>query len=273
MKTSLFIYTILIISLFSNNALSQGLTVKNENGEPIPYTNVIVLKDSLVYFASENGEIKLPENIKLEDSILFNHISYHNAVYTLEFLKSSQNIILKPRLNKLEAVNIINNKKNNSTRLGAASTHRRIDFILNPNENLTELARFIKNDKPVKIEEVKFKIDENQYDNITFKLNFYNVNNANLPGDKIYGDNLYYELQKKDKKVKIKLENKNITLNEDFFISIEIVDKKGQGQLILNGEWKYYTKGHFFRTHKLNDWKVNTGDKAFPWAVEVNAKY
>ncbi|RRO15849.1 hypothetical protein [Flavobacteriaceae bacterium 14752] len=273
MKTNLFTYTILIISIFSNSVLSQGLTVKSENGEPIPFTNVIILKDSLVYFANEKGEIKLPQNIRIQDSILFNHISYQNVVYTLGYLKSTPNIVLKPRLSQLDDVNISSAKKENEIALGATSNHRRIDFILNPNKNLTELARFIKNDRSIEIQEVEFKIDENQYDIIVFKLNFYNVNKNNLPGDKIYGDNLYYELKRKDRKVKIKLENENIILDEDFFISIEIVDIKGEGELILNGEWKYYTKGHFFRTQKINDWKVNTGNNAFPWAVEIQAKF
>jgi hypothetical protein len=84
--------------------------------------------------------------------------------------------------------------------------------------------------KPTHIENFNAIVDYNNYGNFKFRINFYDIKNG-LPNNSILQENIIANTNIKKGKLTIDLSDYDITVTEDFFVSIELIEGLGEGGL------------------------------------------
>lgn len=91
MKKIVFILCVLFIPLVVHSQeLVSGKVVNSENGEPVPFVNIIItdLGKGTVSNLDGNFNFKLPENATNEMRVVFSHIGYQSTQLKVEDLKN-----------------------------------------------------------------------------------------------------------------------------------------------------------------------------------------
>lgn len=84
------LYVLFIPLIVSSQELVSGKVVNSENGEPVPFVNIIITELSKGTVSNLEGDFnfKLPENATNEMRVVFSHIGYQSTQLRVEDLKN-----------------------------------------------------------------------------------------------------------------------------------------------------------------------------------------
>jgi hypothetical protein len=91
--------------------------------------------------------------------------------------------------------------------------------------------------KPTFIEAFHAVLDYNKFDTFKFRINIYNLKKG-VPNENILTENIIATTQIKKGILTVNLSDYNIVVNENFFISIELIEQMGQGGLHFLADYK-----------------------------------
>ena len=259
--TALFLFFIMFsFYSFSQNKI-EGYILDKDN-LPIKYVNIGFLNKSLGTISDNNGYFSLSiYNIKDTDSLKISHISYKPkvlSVRTIIHLLESENFKfhLSDYFHLLDEVNLIKYNFKKKLFLGYRTFHPRLLISFNSFEQGNEIGRLIRNDKVIWINKLIFHIKKNDFNNVKLRVNLYSVKD-DLPFKRLNYEDIFVNTKNKKGKLKFNLSKYKLIIENNFFITLEAVEKEGNenGKFVFKGEWLF--NGYFvIRKASHSIWKI-----------------
>ena len=248
---------------FSQNFSGQIIDV--ESGKPIPYTNIGIIGKSVGTVSDANGFFRIELNSKFDnDTLGISCIGYASKKYQMRNFKDDVKdpekvkIELSPIIYRLNEITIKPLKSKIYT-LGnycdANSSYGNAFYSKQLGTEIGVLIKLPRKSKKAYLQSFRFYVGEFTFDKFPVRLNIYNMKN-NRPNENILTEPIYIEIKSEGEYI-IDLENYNIILDEDFFISLEYykIPDRTIGKLV------------FCATHRKND---NKGNSYFRFTSQGN---
>lgn len=236
-----------LIFLFSIVSYSQitscdGILQSKNTDQNIAYANIGIVHQNIGTVTNQNGEFSLSIDEKFNDSdIKISSIGFVSMVLKVSAFKKllSQNkiIILEKAIDQLKEI-VIKNKKLKRATLGNVLGKKIVSAGFVNNVLGNEIGIKIKiNHKPTFIDAFQAVVDYNKFENLKFRINIYSIKNG-LPDENLLTENIIATSQIKKGLMNIGLSQYDILVNEDFFISIELIEQLGSGGLRFLADYK-----------------------------------
>lgn len=231
-----FIFFVLInFNCFAQFKTYNGFLKDIENNQPLAYVNIGIIDKNLGTVSDANGQFELNLDDKFDGEILkISMIGFKTQTFKVKDFKEKilkdNTIYLEKSVAALKEV-IIKNKKLTTKTLGNILDKKTVSagFVNNVLGNEIGIIVKIKK-KPTFIENFSAIVDYNNYGNFKFRINFYDLKNG-LPNNSILQENIIANSTIKKGKLTIDLSDYNITVSQDFFVSIELIEGLGEGGL------------------------------------------
>ena len=237
-------FFLLVFHLQSLNVFAQniftGLVVDSDTGSPLPYVSIGIINTSTGTVSNEKGEFKIALNSEINnnDTLKFSSIGYQSVSYTVanvrkQFNVESIHISMKKGIIELKQI-VIRSTSSKEKILGNKTQSKAFGGGFGTKDVGSEIGVVI----PVKqentfIENFNFFVSHNTYDSLTFRVKIYNLKDGK-PDEDILHDNVIIKIGKETGNISTDLTKYNITVNQDFLICIEWLDRKGPPGSILN---------------------------------------
>lgn len=205
MKNSLsaLLFFIYIIS-HSQDYKVTGLVIDSKTEKTIEYVNIGISNKGVGTVSNENGifSLKLNEQVKKKDSIIFSHIGYKTQILKVSELENNKNtIFLKPETNLLKEVVIVKTKAPKLKKIGRTSkglglmhTNFYTYYEKDVDDRLSkEVGMQLKIKKNCQIDSLTFNITSNDFNRLKFRVNFYKIENG-IPTEIIVYKNIIFEI-------------------------------------------------------------------------------
>lgn len=234
-KTILFVLIFINISCFAQLKVFDGLLKDIETNQSLAYVNIGIVDKNVGTVSDVNGKFELNLNNQFDNEVLkISMIGYVTQTFRVKVFKENllkNNLIyLEKSVATLKEV-VIRSKKLKTKILGNKLDKKTVSagFVNNVLGNEIGIIVKIKK-KPTYIEDFNAIVDYNNYGNFKFRINFYNLKNG-LPNNSILQENIIANSTIKKGKLTIDLRDYNISVTEDFFVSIELIEGLGEGGL------------------------------------------
>jgi len=206
-KTGLLFILLFLQWLDVSAQMLKCRVIGEDTGEGLDYASVIVLGKNIGGITSRKGELELDlAGADKGDSVRFSYLGYYSRsllVGSLD-LTGMQVIELKPKFITLTPVAVsaeIKTKVLGNTKAGRFRTGWG-DF-----QSLRGRTRGLLIEGagcPVKVKSLSFHIDDNEWDSVAFRLNFFTVAN-DKPAESILQQNIFFTTSQKHRWVKWEL--------------------------------------------------------------------
>lgn len=266
-------YRFLFFILFSIDLQAQvflnGTITEAKSGLPIPFASVGISGKHYGTLTNESGAFKFKvPYITEKDTIKISAIGYEPMTFTKAELKGFNNnkiISLNPTIVELDEVKV----KPKSVKykvLGTTnySTGNCTAFMSEEDNWLGSQAAIKAGNKKgqtVYMEDFNFYIIKNTYeDSLKFRLMFYSVSAKGYPAKTFLKKPIIFKTNLKQGVVNVNLREYCITTSDDFFISLECLEKKMDvARFCFSGSIKTPSYG---KTSAFNYWKYVKGGGA-----------
>ncbi len=234
---------------FSQETIIQGKVMDSVTNTGLSYVNIGIAKKGVGTVSDKDGifKLKLNEKTTSNDTILFSFIGYETQRVLVSSLKNKNTVILlEPKTTTLSEV-IIKPKKTKLKKIGRSSGGlclMSVDFYSYYEKDVDDrlskemgMKLELKND--CRIKDFNFRISQNDFKNIKFRVNFYKIENG-LPSDLIVSKNIICEI--KDGYIgwfKVDLEPYNICFDKEtkeIAVTLQWVESKK-----MNEKSKYFS--------------------------------
>ncbi|HEY2581835.1 MAG TPA: carboxypeptidase-like regulatory domain-containing protein [Mucilaginibacter sp.] len=218
--------------IFAQNSF-KGIVTDADSGKAIPYVSIGIVNKVDGTVSNADGEFKINLNIKVsdDDTLKFSSIGYQSKAFLLGDLKKKYkdlplNVSLKKAVNQLKQV-VINSKRANEKILGYPTTSKLLGLGFGTNSIGSQAGVRI----PIKhentnIENLSFFIIQNSFEQLTFRVNIYEMNNGK-PGNNILNENVIVKVgNKQTGKITFDLTPYNIYTDKDVLVSMEWIEAK-----------------------------------------------
>ena len=239
-KSVLFFFILMGIHL--NELVAQdvykGVVLDEVTQQPIPYVNIGIVDKGIGTVSDEEGifYLSLASDKITEEAILqFSSLGYQKIEMSVSnsryVLNEFPNIKMRPatiELNEVvvsdtDLVPITDYVGYQNTDEGSFGYWKDVDALGG------ELAtRIVANKTPRKLESLAFEVLQNSSDSLLLRVNVYDIKkNQYLPNENLNrsNENILFTLRKSDLTAKIDLAPYNISVEDDFFISLELVQR------------------------------------------------
>lgn len=183
-------------STYAQNVL-VGKVTEQENNLGLPYVNIGISDKSVGTVSDSNGNytLKLTDEIKESDEVVFSHIGYKTTEHTVSSLRKTNNVTLEPDENIIDEVVInVKNKKPKEKKLGRKNIGLDLTFfgfysdyehdvVNDALSKETGILVKVKNNSLATA--LNFKIFSNQYKHLKFRVNFYKIEKG-LPTELLF---------------------------------------------------------------------------------------
>lgn len=172
-----------IISYSQNNVL-RGEVIDVENNKPIPYVNIGVFNKMVGTVSNREGlfNLKLNEEINVNDTITFSAIGYKTKHVPISNLDKDNNVVLiESKIEQLEEVIVLPSQKQELTIIGRDKKGGLSSKFFSPyDENIDdklsrEQGMLFKIKNSYEVQDINFHISLNEFKNVKLRLNFYKV--------------------------------------------------------------------------------------------------
>jgi len=234
-------------------------TIKSQNSnEVLPYVNIGIIDKGIGTVTDDKGQFEL--NIfKYHhlDSLRVSIIGYTSQIFLVEDfiakIRNSNIIYLEEKTEQLDEV-VLTNKKMRTKILGNRTKSKIISDGFDSDKLGSEAGIVIKVKKrPTRIKKFSASIAKNEHKELKFRLNFYNLKNG-MPNETILNENIIITSTIKKGLLEVNLEEYDIVVEDDFFVSLEWIKDFGIGELkfsiALLGSPVIYrdtSQGHWFK--------------------------
>lgn len=228
-----------LTNVFSQEKTIRGSVLDNLK-KPIPYANVGVLNKPIGTVTNNEGEFTLKINDSLIlDTLKISSLGFKSKELIIKNLldKKSSDIYLESYIEELEEVKISSNNLKSYTEGKEKTKSKNQVFFANPeikNINLgCEIGRkFVLNSKkPSALEELKFYIKENNFEQIKFRINIYNMQNE-IPLNRINKIDIYSEVKNINGWITVNLTDYNIIIKDNVIVTIEWIEASKIGDTL-----------------------------------------
>jgi hypothetical protein len=254
--------------LIGYTAIGQNLTftlLDKGNQSPVPFVTILLPKEELELFSDKDGLLILDVSKRNgADSIVFNRIGYYPLRLTILELKtklSKQNQILclEPKITFLHEV-IIKPRVKMLSRTGNGQGSRWKQIGIGKDSTGCEIGTIIPVPFPQStIEKVTFRLTQNKYGSMKFKINLYQIENK-FPSKKINQEPIYFESESKSGICEVDLQIYGIVVSSDFFLSIEYMQDMGKYSVYYSSTMN--KNPTFFKDSRNSKWvRIKHGEK------------
>lgn len=252
-------FYIFIILFGFNTAFAQqitGIVMNAVNQQPIEFVNIGIIGKNLGTVSNTKGKFNLQVDPAFcDDSIRFSSIGYDpQSIKIADLWKKNYNtIFLNKRDYDLSEVKIgprIFEKRI----LGVTSKQKKIVAGFKNNLLGYECGILMKAQNTTVLKQLHINIADCSYDTIFYRLNIYK-SMGEMKFENILQEPLYirncHEIIKDE--IQVDLESKNIILDGDFLITLELVKDLGSGHLYFCTDLNQLT---YFRKTSQANWEV-----------------
>ncbi|AKQ46259.1 hypothetical protein TH63_12535 [Rufibacter radiotolerans] len=233
------LYLLLLVSFFAQAQRFQGKIVDQENA-PLQYVNIGVVGKDVGTVSSARGEFTLtmPDSLNAQTLLIsaigYTPVKFNVSEFKQRFSGRVAEIQLKEQSVALQEV-VVRPRKYKTKVVGNNATSKRIRGGLISNDLGSEIGTVLDIDKPSFLEKVTFHVVRNEYDTLFFRINLYKME-ASGPGANLLKEPIYLNISKKDfiEDISLDLRDRNIYLDSDTFLSLELVRNLGKGGLFFS---------------------------------------
>ncbi|QNK77757.1 carboxypeptidase-like regulatory domain-containing protein [Winogradskyella undariae] len=238
MKKILILFLIFSSFSYSQKTSFEGKVFDKQTKQPLTYCNIGIINKNLGTLSNVKGEFVIDlTKISTSDTIIFSYLGYKSLNIKLnDLINRKDSIFLKSNSMVLNEVTLESYNFSKKMTLGFEFRHPRVSFFFYDFKSGSEVCRYFKNDKTILVEKLIFQVNENELKNLKLRVNFYDVVNGK-PNEKLNIEDIYIETKHHQGRLKFNLKDNNIILDSDFFISLEAIDVKGNGEFLFGGEW------------------------------------
>lgn len=193
LKMQFIFFLILSSFLGKSQTIIQGV-VKNEENQYLSYCAIGIKDTNVGAITNEKGFYKLTIPNELQNkSIVFKAEGYLEQNYTVSALKLNPNVYLKLKIVNLKEVTVTAKKLKERTIGQKSRPFLTFSKMFDKNMPTIEQGNIFDIYKKTKLKSFSFHIiPSSKYEQITLKLNIYNVKNS-LPNQSILNENLIYK--------------------------------------------------------------------------------
>ena len=231
----------ILYSLPLNANIIKGIVSDKDSKNPIPYVSIGIMNSPFGTYSSEKGQFEMElSEFENSDSLRFSCIGYHPLTFSVVgFLEMKNNgsdtIFLAKHVTELDEV-VISGKRLKLKKLGNKTSHKKIVFGY---MNDMEGGIIIENDDKLFLKKVSFKLTmggQQAPDSAIYRFNIYNIKN-NLPHENILSRPIYFHLTSDqfNGTNEFDLSKYNITVDEPFAATFELIKQYGGGQIYFAG--------------------------------------
>lgn len=189
---------------YSQEPTLTGKIIDVNTKEIIEFVTIGIKNKEVGTVSNENGRfnLKLNEQVKKSDSIIFSHLGYKTQfIKVSEFTSFENTILLKPETTVLKEVVIIKTKTpkpktigRNSKGLGLMHMNFYSYYEKDVDDRLSkEVGMQLKIKKNCQIDSLTFNITSNDFKKLKFRVNFYKIENG-IPTEIIVPQNIIFEI-------------------------------------------------------------------------------
>ncbi len=207
----------------------KGRIVDAETQQGLQYVNIGIIDNGIGTVSNSNGNFQLEIKEALyKETLRISSIGYETLNGTVEDylikLKKNPTLSLKTELSTLEEV-VLSNKPKKRKRIGNKYVFGLVTMVQNSPQLGNEIGSVIKvKNKITYLEKFSAGISVNSYGKVKFRLKIYNLKEGR-PNVSILKDNIIIETNVKKGRLTIDLKPYNLVMEEDFFVSLELIDK------------------------------------------------
>lgn len=264
MKTILLFVIIILSNYYAyTQVVMSGEVIDKKTHEPLPYVNIGIEGKNVGTVSNVNGKFTISLRSTYDyDTLKFSIVGYESKAFIIselkkEFIEDGKLVVsLKQNTTTLREV-VINEKRRIRTKtLGNVNKGDNITAGFYSKNLGAEVGTIIKIKKsPTYIESFSFHIAQNTFDSLFFRLNIYNLKDG-IPNENILKKSIYINTDIEKGSVTIDLEQYNIIVEEDFFISLEYIEPLSNEEgNILTFSSGIFNNTSFERFTSQGEWK------------------
>ena len=256
--------------LFSQTNSLNGTIYDSVTHEPIPFVNIGVNNKNAGTVSDLEGNFSLKDFKKyIGDSITFSHVSYYSKTFKV-INTSDLEVSLQPREEELSEV-IISSRKLKKKRTGVRTFNPLLwGALSSKNNDIIEVAQRmnIPNGEKIHLRNANIYLRTSLEEKSPFiRVNFYEAT-KNGPGEKIIFQDLIFKEPIKKGWLHLDLQDKAVTIKQDFYISFEFLPTNKKDLRIYSGAKILRGQG-YYRLHSLGDWSKSQG----AYSIYVDYEY
>lgn len=238
MKKIILFFVLIVLSnctVIAQNVVYEGIIKDKNTKENLAYVNIGIVNKNTGTVSDVKGKFQLQLDNKLDaETMKLSMIGYKSLSFkVIDFKKAvieNPIIYLEKNVSELKEI-VIKNKNLQTGILGNVLDKKTVSAGFVNNVLGNEIGIIVKlKSKPTFIEAFRAIVDYNKYKELKFRLNFYDLKKG-LPNNTILQDNIIITSTIKKGELIIDLNEYNIMVNEDFFVSIELIEGLGEGGL------------------------------------------
>jgi hypothetical protein len=238
MKKIILFFVLIVFSnstVIAQNVVYEGIIKDKNTKENLAYVNIGIVNKNTGTVSDVKGKFQLLlDNKNDAETMKLSMIGYKSLSFkVIDFKKivtENPIIYLEKSVSELKEI-VIKNKNLQTGILGNVLDKKTVSAGFVNNVLGNEIGIIVKlKSKPTFIEAFHAIVDYNKYKELKFRLNFYDLKKG-LPNNTILQDNIIVTSTIKKGELIIDLNDYNIMVNEDFFVSIELIEGLGEGGL------------------------------------------
>ena len=225
-----------VMNLICLNAFGQSIysgTIKDSiSNAPLPYVNIGIVNRDVGTVSDKDGKFRIFLEDKFnDDSLRVSMVGYQTRVFKVSEFKNydgdNAEIKLLELVQELQPI-VVTGKRLKEAILGNRTESKKFRGGFTNSDLGNELGIIIKIKKGnAFIKTFNASIVSNTSDSMKFRLNFYDLNDG-LPHNKIIAAQIIFPIKTTSGKFILDLRQYDIRVNDDFFVSLELIENFGQ---------------------------------------------
>jgi hypothetical protein len=215
----------------------KEFSIVDRRGDGIPYVNVYGKNFNFGAISDEEGKVLIPlSNLKEAGVLRLSCIGYEEKLISVDSLLALQPpaIPLDKTSYALEEVEVVSERLKYRKRKAGVRVlfdWYQLGFAIEPDKRGREIGVVMKNGEKCYIETVAMDINYVSHDTMFYEMNIYDFA-AGQVGPPIIDERIFFRIPKSEikKNFRIELSDRNIKVEDDFFVSIEAITAPDSGK-------------------------------------------
>lgn len=261
------ISALVLLMLASTGGIAQkitGVVSDKRTHEPLPYVHIGIAGKNLGVISRDDGSFEIDvSQAGRNDNLVFSIIGYETRRFPVDELSAGRrDVQLDPKIYELREV-VIRPANAPVAKLGRYEPTK----VTMGQSGLREFGfggewglRINIPGKRYFIDDVRLHIRYNTVDSILFRINMYNIRN-DVPGESLLRREIFMTAYKNKKWIIRNLVKENITIDQDFIVTFEVVrvwfSKHGENRVFFTYGKGYEEGRSYYRASSHDTWTID----------------